>query len=205
MDHNAYKLNAKLSLEGKWRPAAIGALVFAVLSGEGLFVGNTTTTVFGNVTFNYASLLAMLLTGPLTLGFIYFIIELINGNEEYGLLFKGFKRFSDTFIYHFLTSIIIIMGFILLIVPGIMFAMSYSMGYLIMKDDPDLTATEAMKLSKEMMMGNKMDFFMFCLSFIGWVILSIITIGIGFLFLHPYFTASHINYYEALKERERYT
>ncbi|MBN2796330.1 MAG: DUF975 family protein [Clostridia bacterium] len=200
MNHFEFKNQAKDALSGRWITAAVAALLVTVLSGNGLFVGTSTTMAFGTIKMNFSGLISMMMTGPLSLGFVLFITSFLEGNEDIGLIFSGFKRFSDTLVYHILTSLLIMLGMIFFIVPGVMLAMRYSMGYFIMRDVEDVTATEAMALSKALMEGYKMDYFKFVLSFFGWLLLSLITVGIGFLFLYPYFIASQKHYYEKLKE-----
>lgn len=74
---------------------------------------------------------------------------------------------------------------------------------LIIRDHDDIGAIDAMKLSAELMKGKKWDFFCLGFSFIGWILLSIITLGVGLLFTIPYMQVSYANFYlELLKERE---
>ena len=87
----------------------------------------------------------------------------------------------------------------LLIIPGIIAAFSYSMSYYIINDHPELSAMEAITLSKEMMAGHKMDLFVLYLSFFGWFILGIFTLDLGFLYLAPYNNATIANFYQDLK------
>ncbi|MCT4573888.1 DUF975 family protein, partial [Bacillus thuringiensis] len=53
---------------------------------------------------------------------------------------------------------------------------------------------------RRMMDGHKMEYFILCLSFIGWFILSCITLGIGFLWLIPYFYTTSAAFYEEIAE-----
>jgi uncharacterized membrane protein len=87
----------------------------------------------------------------------------------------------------------------LLIIPGIIAALRYSMAYYIMNDYPEISAMEAIERSKELMDGQKMRLFMLCLSFIGWFFVGIITLGLGFFYLMPYWNATVANFYEDLK------
>ena len=73
------------------------------------------------------------------------------------------------------------------IIPGIIKSFSYAMTYFIINDHPWYSLNQAITESRRMMDGHKMEYFILCLSFIGWFILSCITLGIGFLWLIPYF------------------
>jgi uncharacterized membrane protein len=88
---------------------------------------------------------------------------------------------------------------LLLVIPGIVAAYRYSMSFYILSDNPQLSAQEAMNESKRMMNGYKGKLFCLHFSFIGWSILCVLTIGIGFLWLVPYMQASIANFYENLK------
>lgn len=69
----------------------------------------------------------------------------------------------------------------------------------ILKDHPELANNGAIEKSMVMMEGNKMKLFLLDLSFIGWAILCLFTLGIGYLFLQPYMQAAHAAFYEDLK------
>lgn len=71
----------------------------------------------------------------------------------------------------------------------------------ILKDNPDMNGEQAICESMRMMQGHKMQLFLLDLSMIGWVILSCLTAGIGFLFLVPYVYSAHAHFYEELKEQ----
>ena len=93
----------------------------------------------------------------------------------------------------------IFLWFLLLIVPGIVAALSYSMTFYILADEPDINAKEALEKSKIMMDGHKMDLFLLGLSFIGWALLCILTLGIGLLWLIPYMNVSAAKFYQDRK------
>ncbi len=88
---------------------------------------------------------------------------------------------------------------LLLIIPVIIKALSYSMTPYILRDRPDLQNNAAIELSMDMMQGHKADLFWLYLSFIGWAILCCLTLGIGFFWLDPYMSASVAAFYEDLK------
>ena len=78
--------------------------------------------------------------------------------------------------------------------------MVFIMAIFIMLDNPDTEPLEALRKSKEMMIGHKMEFFVLQLSFIGWVLLSILTLGVGTLWLMPYMEVTNAKYYDKLKQ-----
>jgi uncharacterized membrane protein len=114
-------------------------------------------------------------------------------------LFNGFHYFGKTFVLNFFIIVFTVLWFLLLIIPGFIAILRYSMAYYILNDNPELRPLEAIDLSKKMMYGYKGRLFLLGLSFIGWLLLSIITLGIGFLYTAPYFHATLTNFYEDLK------
>ena len=72
----------------------------------------------------------------------------------------------------------------------------------LMADHPNLTASEAISASKQMMDGHKGRLFWLDLTFIGWSILSALTFNLGYLFLNPYMNAAHAAFYRDLCARK---
>ena len=86
------------------------------------------------------------------------------------------------------------------IIPGIIKSFSYAMTYFIINDHPEYSLNQAITESRRMMDGHKMEYFILCLSFIGWFILSCITLGIGFLWLIPYFYTTSATFTKRLQK-----
>ena len=86
--------------------------------------------------------------------------------------------------------------------PSIIKALAYSMTYFISKDHPEYSIDECIEASKRMMDGHKGELFILELSFIGWILLSILTLGIGLLWLAPYMDTTIAHYYEELKAEQ---
>ena len=101
----------------------------------------------------------------------------------------------------FLTSLKISVGLLLFVVPGIYWTYSYAMVPYLLAENPYLTTTRAMELSKEMMYGEKFHYFVLHLSFLGWILLSVLTFGIGSFFLVPYTSATHAEFYAAMRAK----
>ena len=88
----------------------------------------------------------------------------------------------------------------LLFIPGIIKSISYSQTSFILKDYPELKNNEAIELSMAMMEGHKFDYFYLMLTFIGWFFLGILTLGIGLLWVNPYYATASAHFYEYVKE-----
>ena len=99
----------------------------------------------------------------------------------------------------FLMTVFIFLWSLLLIIPGIIKCFSYAMTPYILEEHPELSANEAIDHSRAMMKGHKFDLFWLILSFIGWLILSCFTFGLGFFWLIPYMQTSIASFYEDVK------
>ena len=65
----------------------------------------------------------------------------------------------------------------------------------IMAENPEKSIMQVINESKQYMIGNKLNLFFLELTFLGWLILSIFTCGIGMVFLNPYMTATRTMFY----------
>lgn len=142
-------------------------------------------------------LLTIIIDGPLFLGLAMFSLSLARKQEaSVSQMFAGFNDFLRSFVAYLLICIFILLWSLLLIVPGIIAALSYSMTFFILAEDKTVSANEAIKKSKAMMMGHKKKLFYLGLRFFGWFLLGIITLGIGFLWIMPYFKVTLAMFYE---------
>ena len=141
-----------------------------------------------------------LLCMPLGWGFVVYFLNLIrNDNTDYERLFDGYKDFIRIFLAEFLTNLAMGIGMMLLIIPGIIIGSGLVMTGFILKDDKEISAFDAMKKSWEITNGHKGALIWLFLSFLGWIFLSIFTLGIGMLFLYPYMQTALAHCYEDLK------
>lgn len=194
-----YKNRALASLEGNWGTAAIATLILFAITG---CVGSVITMPFGSDSPTGMGINGIwsLLCLPLEWGYTVWFLKLIRKEDiRYESLFDGYKDFVRTFLTYFLYGIAVAIGTLLFIVPGIILAIGLMMSIYLIKDDKEISAMDALKKSWEMTKGHKMNLFMLGLSFIGWFILCILTLGIGFLFLVPYIDTAFAYYYEDLK------
>lgn len=101
----------------------------------------------------------------------------------------------------FLKTLKIVAGTFLLVVPGIYWSYCYMLVPYLLAENPYMTTTRAMQLSKEIMDGEKFHYFVLELSFIGWNLLCSLTLGIGFFFLEPYKQATFGEFYAAMRSK----
>ena len=123
-------------------------------------------------------------------------------NPELGEIFSGFKgNYLNVVKIMFLMDLKTLLWLLLLIVPGVIKAYEYSMIPYLLAENPNLSASEAFSLSKQMTTGQKADLFVLDLSFLGWIILGAICCGIGLLFVQPYPEATKAEVYLILKQK----
>lgn len=102
-------------------------------------------------------------------------------------LFAGFKdNLGENFLLGLVKGIFIFMWALLFLIPGIVKTYSYAMAEYLMTREKDLTAMEAISESRRLMKGNKMRLFILKLSFIGWILLTIATLGMAAFYVVPY-------------------
>lgn len=180
---------ARQSLNGKW----------------GLVVGATLITILLNLISQIIPILGpivwLIISGAISLGFASLYLNLCRDEKaEFLQIFSGFNNFITALVANLLITLFVLLWALLLIIPGIMVAYSYMLTFFILSDDPSLTSSQAMKKSKNMMKGYKWKAFFLSCRFIGWALLTILTLGIGFLWLLPYIGMSFAKFYEDIKQ-----
>lgn len=183
---------ARESLKEKWG-LAIGAFVVYILIVGAIQVAAHFYPI--------SSLLSLFIAGPFVVGLATFSISLSrNQDAKFEQIFKGFIIFWKSLGTYLLMILFVLLWLLLLIIPGIIAALSYSMTFYILADDNSIGAMEAINKSKIMMYGYKWKYFCLGLRFLGWALLCILTLGIGFLWLMPYMYVSFAKFYDDVKE-----
>lgn len=198
MDRKAIKEEAKAKIKGNlwtiWKPLLIVALISGV-------IGGVLAGIFGTESNSYNALSTVLELAlmPLTVGVIYYMLKFTRGeNPEVNDIFGFYKKFLPILAVTLLVGLFVGIGFVLLVVPGIIIALMLSMVYYLMADG-NYDIFGVLKESKEMMNGHKWEFFVFQLSFIGWILLVAITFGIAAIYVVPYMQVAECIYYDKLK------
>lgn len=142
-------------------------------------------------------------------GISWTCLDILRGNKTKIEPFKDvFRVFSRLFILGLLGLALFIWGFttlwtFLFVIPGIIKKYSYSQCYFIYYDIISKTGEkprllDTITLSRKMMNGYKWQLFLLDLSFLGWHFLSIMTLGLGYLWLNPYIAATKAAFYDSL-------
>ena len=205
MNRVEIKEEAKAKIKGNWWNILWPLIVIGVISSA--FTGLTGNTISTNGENQVTTLrvvgstLSTIITGILSAGYIKYLLTFVRtGKFKTDEIINTIKKkWVDVLIATILAAVIIGVGFCLLIVPGIIMALAYTFAiYLII--DKDVAGNESLKASREMMQGHKWDYFVFELSFIGWILLVPFTLGILLVWLIPYMEVASVLYYEKLKE-----
>ena len=114
--------------------------------------------------------------------------------------FTGFADWWKAIKVNFLMNFFTILWSLLLVFPGIIKHLSYSMSLYVLAENKDMTARECMNRSKAITKGRLKELFLFELSFVGWHLLGVLTMGIGYIWIRPYISASIANHYRELVE-----
>lgn len=207
-----YKNEALAALKGNWAPAVLATLVYYLLT---LFlISPYEVAVFRTNSADIMGLMAasrwygvfflgmILVIGPFYVGYVNsFKKLLVEGDDRItaNSFREGFKPYWRSVWAYLFRGILITLWSLLLVIPGIIKSLSYAMTMYIVKDHPELTVNEAIDLSKDMMYGHKYDLFYLYISFIGWYLLSILTLGIGTFWLMPYIQTAQASFYEDVK------
>lgn len=170
-------------LKGNWGIAIGATLVYALIGGALCWTGVGT----------------LLLNGALMVGIYGVMLSILRGKASFGELFGGFKNFGTNLVAGILHPLFIALWTLLFIVPGIIKTYSYAMTFFILKDHPEMSAKQAITESRKMMDGNKWRLFCLHFSFIGWILLCMLTFGILTIWVIPYMYAADAAFYESLK------
>lgn len=177
------------SLTGKYWSLIIMLLVFALISGAA-----------GSFTMGLLSLLTLPMSYALSVAFLN--VSRTQCNPQLESMFTVYRdNFLKAFLVPLLQGLFVFLWSLLFFIPGVIMAYAYSMAIYVANDNPELSAMDAIRKSRELMDGHKWDLFVLDLSFIGWIFLCLLTFGIGFFFLAPYIEMAHVEFYRELTEQ----
>lgn len=185
---------AKESLKGQWGLAIGTFIVYFLVIGA---------VQSPSIFYPPSGLLSLLIAGPMAVGVSIFALALSrNQSPNLGQIFGGFYNFGNTLGAYLLMLLFTILWMLLLIVPGIIAALSYSMTFFLLAEDTTLSPMQAIDKSKAMMDGYKAKLFRLFLRFFGWSLLCMLTLGIGFFWLIPWIQITMAKFYDDIKANQ---
>ena len=150
---------------------------------------------------SYGEIVSLLLAGPLQLGLCFFFLNLVKGKEtRFELLFEGFKPLATVLLAYAIITTLTVVGLILLLVPGIVVALGFSMTYYVIAEDPEISFQTALEQSWKLTDGYKMELLELNLRFIPWYLLGLLCFIVGVFAVVPWHNTTLTLYYQYLKE-----
>lgn len=198
------KTEAKNHLKGNWKYPIFISLVVLILSSLFNFKSSMTyvTGIQLNQTDQIFSWIWYVFSFIISVAASYFYLSFIREREKTN--FQTFLDGFDLFFKAILTFLMLVLRIfawsLLLIIPGIIKAFAYSQVGYIIADFPGIKVNDAFKMSSLITNGYKLDIFVFYLSFLGWLLISIVTFGIASIWISPYIDTASTKLYLRLKE-----
>ena len=197
MENNQIMKEAQESLKGKWGISIAACLIAGVIT--------IMITILGGYLINEdwgGNLLSLFVTPPIGVGLALFFLNIQSGNKlEIKTIFNPFKDvWLNSVLAYFMMIVIIIIGSILFIIPGIIAWLMFSQVLYIIAEDNKIDPYNALVKSKKMMEGNKWKLFKIMLIILLLAIVCILTLGIGFIWLAPYQNAVYAKFYNVIKQ-----
>ena len=185
--------DARRDLAPHWGLGVLVAFVYILIVG-----------IPSNIFPDGEGLVSLLLSGPLSVGLAYFSFSVIRGETPHFFqLFEGFNFFWKSFLANLCYTLLVIVGFVLLIIPGIIVALSLSMTFFVMTDRPELSFSECLNESWNLTSGYRFKLLGLLLRFIPWYLLGVICLGVGVLLVIPWHYVTLARFYEELKVARR--
>lgn len=212
-----YKNDALSALKGNWAQAVLAAFAVMVMSElsyvilwgferltvssiveKGAWVMPVIMGFMTVVTLSYTFFLILPVTVGMANSFnrLYFKSE---GNVLENLKSLSFSDCGRSIAGMLMMSVVTGLYSLLLWVPGVIASLALFLEPYILKDNPELSIMDTLRLSRKMMEGHKWQLFKLQLSFIGWILLCALTLGIGFLWLIPYMMTTMAAFYQDVK------
>ncbi|WP_411678022.1 DUF975 family protein [Caproicibacter sp.] len=219
-DRSILKSNAKVALRGRYWTAFLVTFIFLFLT-EGFQLVNpgfwhrfgvfpwfsAETRAAGNFIWSFhfgwlGILYAVFIVQPLVIGVSRYFVRNHYESAEVETAFSGFRwNYMNGVGAMFITELFIFLWTLLLIIPGIVKGLEYSMVPFLLSDNPSLPGERARQISRRMTDGQKGAIFIFDLSFLGWFLLGALCFGVGMLFVLPYYSAAQAELYLFLRDR----
>ncbi len=149
----------------------------------------------------FISILISLVSVVLSAGYVIYTMGVRKGRSmPYASMFDGFTFVGRVIILQILMAVYIFLWSLLLFIPGIIAGYRYRFALYNLCENPQLSPSEALNMSKAQTRGHKWELFVLDLSFIGWNLLCGLTMGILSIWIMPYIQQTDIGYFEECKK-----
>lgn len=195
------KSRAKEQLRGRWGLAVVTVLVANIVLQTQVIADTAKRFGIGEFSFE-VNVLYLFLGGVISTGLSRFLLNMATsrGKANFTDLFSYFNIYLKTLLLNIVITFAVLIGFLLLIIPGIIVMLMFSQAYYILAEDSSKSISQCLEESVEMMRGHKWDLFYLYLTFIGWWIVALLTFGIVGLWVSPYQKVTEANFYLSIKK-----
>ncbi|MNL91234.1 hypothetical protein D3C81_09650 [compost metagenome] len=199
MNRKEIKQAAKARMKGNWKNLIVAVILAVLIPSFGFSIAFT--VIDPVILILLGPIISIFVVYPLSIGLVGVYLDVAKGGTvELGNIFKGFNYWLKGVWLVLRIAIQTMLWSLLFIVPGYIKAIAYSQAIKILVDNPELSVSECIRRSRDMMDGYKMNYFIFGLSFFGWGILMGITFGLAGFYVIPYTLLAENMYYVKLKE-----
>ena len=202
MNNSEIRNVTKEVLKGKYKNVMLPFLLAILLISlsQSLDLYSYVYEAYGKTYMFTIGSLALFIQGPISIGLATYSLAIANQKDySYNQIFTGFKYFFKALFLFLLFNISFLIGFIFLIIPGIIIALMFSQMFYIMADDPETGVIDAFKKSASLMKNKKLQLFGLGMRYFGLFILGVFTLGIWWLWLIPQAYVSFAIFYKELQ------
>lgn len=205
-DYVLFKQNAKNTLKGNWKVPLLVTLVYIIVTA--ILVAPEVVAEYtynnGTVTVSYflSTLISTCASGILTFATAYFFLAFAeNPAVKFSTFLDGLNHFVKAILAVLWQTLWVFLWTLCFIIPGFIKSISYSQIMYLLAEYPNMKINQAMKLSMKITKGYKWDLFVMYLSFLGWMILNVLTLGLLSFYIIPYYELTLVNAYKFLKAK----
>ena len=202
MNNSEIIKETKSILKGNYNKVIVPFFLFAIISGvlQNKDIISSIYSDYGVFSGAVYSVLVLVVGSVIAVGLASFSLSIIEGQMDINKLKDGLSIVNKAFIFYVLYIVIVVLGFICLIVPGIIFSLMFSQIYYILCKDPEIEVIDAFKKSAAMMNGHKWQYFKLSLRYGFYFFLSIFTLFIWTLWLFPQMYTSYALFHKKVSE-----
>ena len=202
MNNSEIRNVTKELLKGKYKNVMLPFLLAILLISlsQSLDLYSYVYEAYGKTYMFTIGSIALFIQGPISIGLATYSLAIANQKDySYNQIFTGFKYFFKALFLFLLFNISFLIGFIFLIIPGIIIALMFSQIFYIMAEDPQTGVIDVFKKSASLMKNKKLQLFGLVMRYVGLFILGVFTLGIWWLWLIPQAYVSFAIFYKELQ------
>ena len=202
MNNSEIRNVTKEILKGKYKyvmlPFILATLLLGLAQSQDLY-SNLYESYGLSYVFTIGSI-ALFILGPISIGLATYSLSIVNEEDySYNQIATGFKYFFKALFLYLLFNISVLIGTILLIIPGVVIFLMFSQIFYITAENPQIGVIDAFKKSASLMKNKKLQYLGLGLRYILFFILGVFTLGIWWLWLIPQAYVSFAIFYKELQ------